>query len=114
MKIGNYILIRASRNILRDEWTNIGLMLFDDKESLVSIKFSFKRAIDRNDMALDTLGAGEEKLESFYTEMFETLDAVKHFRESTSHSMSQIQFGQILTARLQDNTFQDIFEKLVL
>lgn len=100
---GYVIKIRAG-SLLRDEWTNIGVLLYDYEGNLVAHKISTDRAIRRGDLPSTELACWV--LEG-YPSSCRTLDDAKQTRER-SYTWSCIQITEPGRCLLVEGTFESL------
>ena len=109
---GKYVVIRASAHITTDEWTNVGLMVFDWSDNQIFAKVGpFDRAIARRD-----LGAADHWKEylHLYPKNYPTLEQVRRSLQATGHFMSHVQMTEPRSLLLDDENIRHLYDSMVL
>jgi hypothetical protein len=106
---GRYTVIRAAANPSRDEWTNVGLIVFNEGGDRVYYKVDFTRAFARGDM--------RPELAESYGNCYSRLDHIGQLErtlQGTGHAMSCIQLREPLpTAVLGERYYDELFDHFV-
>lgn len=108
-KYGKYVKVRVTRDVVLDEWTNVGIIIFDDNGKQVYSKLDFTRAYEKKDLTQE----GRKKDITAFVEIFQTLEQVKRALNSTGHMMSSVQLTDPEATAL-DSDFDHLFRRLVL
>lgn len=106
-KYGKWVKIRVTKNPSLDEWTNVGVMVFDEYGKRIYGKMNFDRAIQRGDASYWILERDKEY------ERYNTLEDVDRALNSMGHAMSSIQVTEPLPSAIRDN-YDDLFRLMVL
>lgn len=98
---GHYVVIRVGDS-LRDEWTNIGIMIFNRAGDQIAARMdNLDRAIRRGDIRADS-GQGFIDHVQQYPELFLNMNLVRKTLDSVSHSMSVLQMTQPRATSIND------------
>lgn len=112
MKYGKYVKVRVTKDVVLDEWTNVGIV-FDENGKQIFAKMDFTRAKQRGDV-----GDNDEWFryyENNYAKTFPDLTSVDRALRSTGHAMSCIQITEPQPTALRgESDWTDLFELLVL
>lgn len=86
---GKYVVVRTTHSVSSDEWTNIGVIIFDSEGKQIWAKMGpFDRAIRRGDLDIhDEQHTRGKELPKAY----QTLEQVERALQSMGHAMSSIQ-----------------------
>lgn len=109
-KAGQYVIVHAKNFYSNNEWTNIGVIVFDENGKKVFDRMGpFGRAIGRGDLKVF-----QTQFLPDYAKRFETLDDVKQSLGSTGHAMSNVQITEPLFIRLHEQCFEQLYQRCVL
>jgi hypothetical protein len=100
----------ATSNVVLDEYTNIGIIVFDENGKQFYSRIDITRAQKRGDLPADC--EFTERLKD-YPKRFPTTEQVMQALKSTPHAMSCVQITEPLGTVLRES-HDDLFERLVL
>jgi hypothetical protein len=107
---GLYVVVRVSHRPSSDEWTNIGIMIYDRNNLVFSKIGPFQRARQRGDLT-------EEQDISWitdYAKPMQTIDDVYQRLHSTGHMMSCVQMTEPRAVAIEHDVFWSIYQNFVL
>jgi hypothetical protein len=108
---GKYVVIRASHDQLTDEWTNIGVMVFNKAGERVFCKIGpMQRAIARGDL---NQGCGVDSFEAI-SERYQTMEDVEQALRSDGHYMSNIQLTGPRGTNIDLECCYQLWQKMVM
>lgn len=105
---GTYTVVRAARNPATGEWTNIGVIVFNENGDRVYARMGFDRAIARGDISPEVAARMGE-----YFKCYDHVDQVHRALESLGHMMSSIQVRGPLKTMMRES-HDDLFGYFVL
>lgn len=108
---GHWVRVRATRHIASDEWTNVGVLMYDAVygEQKFARVGPFDRAIVRGDMMRDWAPRFED-----FADRYKTIEQVRQSLRSTGHHMSPVQLGEPLGCVVDDEHFENLYLMMVL
>ena len=108
-KWGQYVIVRTTRRLSSDEWTNIGVMVFDENGKKVFNRIGpYERAIKRGDMR------SEPSWLPSYCDLNATLEDIKKTLTHDGHYMSSIQMTEPRGTNIDPECCWHIYEDMVL
>ena len=107
---GSYVVMRASHHPSTDEWTNIGVMVYDKDGKQIWAKMGpFDRAIARGDLTAHTAKGCDQRHKAY-----ESIEQVKRALESLGHAMSSIQITEPRATAIDPECCWSIYQSFVL
>lgn len=105
---GKYTVMRTTQDPMRDEWTNIGVIVFDPDGNQIYARMGFERALARGDISEQVAGYSTERYKAY-----EHIEQVERALESQGHMMSSIQIRAPLPCMMRES-YDDLFELFVV